>query len=29
MDIKHVSVQKILVPLAIIGASVLAYRSYG
>jgi hypothetical protein len=29
MDLKHVSVQKILVPLAIIGASVLTYRFYG
>ena len=29
MDLKHVPVQKILMPLAIIGASVLAYRSYG
>jgi hypothetical protein len=29
MDLKSVSVQKILVPLAIVGASVLAYRSYG
>jgi hypothetical protein len=29
MGLKHVFVQKILVPLAIFGASALAYRSYG
>lgn len=29
MDLKSISVQKIVVPLAIVGAGVLAYRSYG
>jgi hypothetical protein len=29
MSLQNVSVQKILVPLAIVGATVLAYRSYG